>query len=142
MKYLLPLLFLLLNNCFAQDLSCEDLLEKYAVKPDKVEFIDCKPGIGQSIFEANYKVSGKDSKEVEAILIQQYGMGELKFVCCGWEASSGHFTSEALKAINSDYTLEISMFANAEKQNESGTYEIEYDRDKLEFELLVRLMKI
>ena len=146
MKYLqLLILFFLSNSCFTQNLECGDLLKKYATKPNKVEFVECKTGTGQTILEADYKVLGKDSEEIERILIAEFGMGKLKFVCCGWESvngKNGYVDNKQLKSINQDYVLEISMFANAEKKNEKGKTEIEFDRNKVDFNLKVRILKI
>ena len=146
MKYLLiAILFFFSNSCLTQNLECGDLLKKYAVKPNKVKFIECKTGTGQTILEADYKVSGENSREIENILIQEFGMGKLKFVCCGWESENGkngYVENEHLKEINQNYVLEISMYANAEKENEKGETDIEFDRNKIEFNLKVRIMEI
>ena len=146
MKYLQIIIsFFVFNSCFTQSLECGDLLEKYATKPNKVEFIKCRTGTGQTILEADYKVSGKDSKEIEKILIQEFGMGKLKFVCCGWEpinGKNGYVENKQLKITNQDYVLEISMYANAEKKNENGKIEIEFDRNKVDFNLKVKILEI
>ncbi len=146
MKYLQILILIIISNsCSKQNLECGDLLEKYAKKPDKVEFIECKSGTGQTIFEADYKILGTDSKEIEEILIAEFGMGKLKFVCCGWEpenGKNGYVENKHLKEINQNYVLEISMNANAEKKNEKGKTEIEFDREKVDFNLKVRIMEI
>ena len=145
-KYLQILILLILfNSSYSQNLECGDLLEKYAKKLNKVEFIECKSGTGQTILEANYKVLGKDSKGIEEILITEFGIGKLKFACCGWESENGkngYVHNKQLKAINQNYVLEISMFANAEKKNKKGETEIEFDRNKVDFNLKVRILEI
>lgn len=125
-------------------MECGDLLEKYAKKLEKIEFIECKNGSGQTILEADYKVLGMDSKEVEEVLITEFGMGKLKFVCCGWEpenGKSGYVENKLLKEINQNYVLEISMYANAEKKNKKGKTEIEFDRNKVDFNLNVKIIE-
>ena len=142
--FLLPLLLFFSNCSFSPNLECGDLLEKYATKPNNVEFIACKTGTGQTILEADYKILGKDSEEIERFLISEFGIGELKFVCCGWESlngKNGYVDNKQLKAINENYTLEISMFANAEKKNEKGEFFVEFDRNKIDFCLKVRILE-
>ncbi len=146
MKYLVVLITLFFSNaCLVQNLECGDLLEKYAIKPSKIEFIQCKAGTGQTILEANYKVLGKDSEEIEFFLIQEYGMGKLKFVGYGWESTNGkngYVENEELKAIHKNYSITISMFGNAEKIAENGTSKIEFDRNKIDFSLTVKIEEI
>ena len=146
MKHLLILiLFFLTNSCFTQNLECGDLLKKYEIELSGAEFIECTIGTGQTIIEANYKVLGKDSEKIERTLVAKFGMGKLKFNCCGWEPVNGknaYVDNKQLKAINQDYILEISMFANAEKKNEKGETEIEFDRNKVCFNLKVRILEI
>ena len=146
MKYILILALLFLSNsCSRTSLECGDLLKKYAIKPNKVEFVSCKTGIGQTLLEADYRVLGKDSEEVEKILMEKYGMGELKFVCCGWESENGkngYVENTQLKTINQDYILEISMFGNAEKKCENGKTELELDRTKVDFTIKVKVLQL
>ncbi len=120
-------------------------MEKYAKKTNKIEFIECKSGTGQTILEAKYKASGTDSKEIEEFLIAEFGMGKLKFVCCGWEpenGKNGYVENKHLREINQNYVLEISMYADAVKKNEKGETEIEFDRKKVDFNLKVRILEI
>jgi len=136
---------ILLGSCSNQNLECGDLFDRYAKKPNKVKFIECKSGTEQTILEAKYKVLGMDSKEIEEVLITEFGMGKLKFVCCGWEpenGKNGYIENKHLKEINTNYVLEISMYANAEKNNKKGETEIEFDRKKVDFYLKVRILEI
>lgn len=146
MKHLLLLILLFFSTpCLTQKLECGDLLKKYAIKPSKIEFIQCKTGTGQTILEANYKVLGKNSEEIEKLLIKEYGMGKLKFVGYGWESingKNGYFENEELKAIHKNYSIEISMYGNAEKITKNGTSEIEFDRNKIDFSLTVKIVEI
>ncbi len=146
MKYLLILIgFFALTACGNQSLECGDLLERYAEKPQKLEFVECKAGTGQTILEATYKVKGEDSKEIEEFLVQKYGIGNLKFVCCGWESTNGengYVDDKELKMIDPNYTLEVSMYGNAEKENEDGEIAIESDRNKIEFIVTARILDV
>ncbi len=121
------------------DFLCGDLLERFGEKPDKLEFVECKSvNAPQTIIEAKYRVRGKNSKEVEDFLIEKYGMGELKWVCCGWEnnrGKSGSFNHDKFTAIHPYLGGGISMYASGEVEDE-----LEFDRNKIEyFTVKVRL---
>ncbi len=113
---------------------CGDLLDVYAEKPEKLEFVECKTyKSSQSRVVATYRVSGKDAAEVEAFFVEKYGMGELKWACCGWETSgkNGSFKHPELTAISPYLSAIITMFASAEVDyNEEG---LELDRTKIEY---------
>ena len=52
----------------------------------------------------------------ERIFHAQYGMGNLAFLCCGWEPAQGkvgQLASAKLRKINPDYTLLITMYSDA-----------------------------
>jgi len=135
----------ILNSNPDKPIECGDLLARYDEKIPNVEFIECHKGKDQTIVETKYKVAGTKAKEVEKILIEKYGLGALKFVCCGWEPSngqSGEILNTELKEINPYYYLEISMYANAEKQDKNGEVYIEKDRSKVDFYITVRLLEV
>ena len=135
----------LFSSCMQSTVECEDVLLKYAEKHQHLEFIDCKKGNGQTVLETKYKVSGKHAEDVEKSLIEKYGMGKLKFTCCGWESTNGKhgvIENEALQNRNKNYNLVISMYGNAEKENENGEMYIEPDRTKLDFYVIVKLLDI
>ncbi|TPN88876.1 DUF4952 domain-containing protein [Aquimarina algicola] len=145
-KYILiTISFFFFNSCKSQHLECGDLLEKYGEKPQHLDFISCKEGKGQTILVAEYKVEGKYSEEVEEFLIEKYNIGKLEFVCCGWEPSGGkrgNITPPELIAIDPYYILEISMFGNAEKEDENGKVQLEFDRTKIDFVVMVRIIRV
>jgi hypothetical protein len=91
-------------------------------------------------------VAGEHSFEVEKYLIENYGMGELKFVCCGWEPQSGkngEIINSELMRLDKDYYLSVTMTGNAEKKNEQGSLYIETDRNKIDtFMITVSLLKV
>ena len=115
---------------------------QYGEKPKELEFIACKEGEGQLIVEARYRVAGKEAGKVEQYLIKKYGVGKLKFYCCGWEpenGKNGQIKNTKLTKINTDYHLLITMFASAEKK--SGALEL--DRDKIKFfTVIVKIVEV
>jgi hypothetical protein len=125
-------------------IECGDLLSRYAKKPEKLRFVDCTVGEGQVVLEAKYSVSGKDSKAVEKFLVKKYGMGKLKFVCCGWESKDGKSGQiNNLKAFKDypNYSIMISMFASAEKGTDESSLEL--DRNEVEeFTVLVEIVDV
>ncbi len=127
------------GNQITSPIECGDLLSRYAKKPNQLSFLNCAAGEGQVVLAAQYSVSGKDSKAVERFLIKNYGMGKLKFVCCGWEPKNGkNGQINKVKAFKEypNYSIMISMFASAEK--ETG---LELDRNEIEaFTVLVEII--
>jgi hypothetical protein len=137
--------FLLLVPTTNEPTECEDLWKKYGTVPKGVVFENCQKETGQTIKRATYKVAGEEAEEVEAFLIEKYGIGKLHFVCCGWESKNGQngtIRHKAIKKMNPFYDLDIVMFASAEKQDENGEWYIEHDRTKVEFTIEVRLMEV
>ena len=65
------------------EIICGDLWKIYDKKPAIVEFVECSKGDEQLVAKAIYKVKGKHVPFIEKLLIRKYGMGKLKFVCCG-----------------------------------------------------------
>ena len=142
--YLILLLFII-SSCQKNTLECEDLLQRYVEKNQKIKFISCEKRNGQTILEAKYKVTGENFEEIEKILVEKYGIGKLKFTCCGWESKNGkngYIENEELKKINQNYVLEISMYANAEKENDKGEIYIELDKKNIDFYVIVKLLDI
>ncbi len=146
MKKVVPLFYLIAlftcHNVFSQSVKCGDLFMKYGEKPKELEFTMCKEGEGQLILEAKYRVSGKEAEKVEQYLIKKYGLGKLKFICCGWEPENGkrgQIKNVELTKINADYHLLITMFASAEK-TDGG---LELNRDKIRFfTVIVKLVAV
>ncbi len=134
--YILYFISLFLGYFSSPEAPCGDLLQNYAQKPYGVNFVDCKEGSGQVIAEAIYKVAAEDVDAVEQFFVNSYGMGELEFVCCGWEpkdGKTGQPMSKALRQLDANYSLLISMHGNAEVENEDGTYRIETNRSKIQY---------
>lgn len=146
MKYLLLFIAVFsLSSCSKKSVECGDLLAERNIKPLNLEFVGCKKGTGQTVLSAEYKVSGKNSKKVENILVTKYGMGELKSLCCGWEpheGKKGQIEDQGLKDINQNYTLSISMHGNAEKENSKGEAYVEKDRNNVSFSVTVELLDV
>lgn len=142
---ILFLALFILNACSNQSIECKDLLQRYDEKIPKIEFIECEKGKGQTVLEAKYKVLGINSEEIENFLIKKYGIGKLKFTCCGWESTNGkngYLKNEELLKINPNYILEISMYGNAEKENQKGETYLELDKNNVEFYVIVKLLDI
>ena len=140
-----PIALFILKPCADKSIDCEDLLLKYAEQNQKIEFIECQKGKGQTVLEAKYKVLGHNSDEIETILIKKYGIGKLKFTCCGWESTNGkngYIKNKDLIKSNPNYILEISMYGNAEKENQKGEIYLEKDKSKIDFYVIVRLLDI
>ena len=132
-------------SCTTPTLECGDLLEIYAEKPEKCHFINCIEGTNQTLVEATYQVSGEDSWQVEEFFVAKYGLGKLKFTCCGWEPTDGKkgtINNVEIEQINPNYHFTISMFGNAEKQMENGEFIIEDDRSKVEFTVTVTIIEV
>lgn len=122
-----------------------NLLKLYSKQHKYIKFLECGDGTGQIIKYAKYEVKGSHSWEIENYLIENYDMGNLKFLCCGWEpqdGKKGKIEHKELKKLNKDYHLTISMFGNAEKMNEYDSLYIEKDRSKIDFIVTVELLKI
>ena len=106
-----------LVSCTKTKLDCGDLLAQYAQKPEALEFVDCQSGTGQTLYTAIYQVPGANAEAVERILVDDYGMGKLRFVGYNWEPEKGRYGqygSQALQNINPNYTMLITMCAHAE----------------------------
>ncbi len=117
---------------------CGDLLEIYGQKPEGLEFVGCeKVDHVQTVVIATYRVSGKKSREVEDFLVQNYGMGNLKWACCGWDTAGkyGNLDHEELTRIDSDLCGIIRMFGSGEvvDENEPSRIGLEMDRDKIDY---------
>ncbi len=102
----------------------------YGEKPEKLEFVSCKPvDEPQTIIRLEYRVRGKDSKEVEDFLVEKHGMGSLVWACCGWDNRGyGGFSPDVLEAIHPYLGGTISMYASGEVGDE-----LEFDRNKIEY---------
>ncbi|WKB81795.1 DUF4952 domain-containing protein [Cellulophaga lytica] len=125
---------------------CKDILSTYAKKPNDLEFIKCERlENSQTIIKATYRISGNKSKEIEDFLIENYGMGKLKWVCCGWETSGkyGGFEHSEFKKIDPYLSATINMYASGEVEDENEPTEIklETDRNKVDyFTVIVELV--
>ena len=122
------------------------MLAEYSVQPEYLEFVECNKGEGQTIKYSIYRVTGIHSSELEKHLVENYGMGELIFTCCGWEpkdGKEGKIINGELKRLNKDYHLLVTMFGSAEKKNSKDSLYIEKDRNRIDFfNVTVRLVEI
>ncbi|MEM9721148.1 MAG: DUF4952 domain-containing protein [Bacteroidota bacterium] len=127
-------------------IPCGDILEEYAEKPPALNFVNCTLGepLSQTVLTATYHVSGQASWEVEEFLVETYGMGALKWVCCGWENGGqyGSFNHEVIKAANPNNSAIISMYGMHEYEDEAGVSHLEMDRNKVPyFVVLVEIVE-
>jgi hypothetical protein len=68
---------------------CLSFLARWKNKPKELKFIGCelvKGGQSDQIIY-RYTVIGRKAVVTEAFLRKWFGMGKLRFVCCGWESS-------------------------------------------------------
>ncbi len=126
--------------------SCKDILSTYAKKPNSLEFIKCERlENSQTIIKATYRVKGKQSKEIEDFLVENYGMGKLSWTCCGWDNAGkyGRFEHSEFKKIDTYCSAIISMYASGEVEDEDEPtgIKLETDRDKIDyFTVIVELV--
>lgn len=146
LNYQLFAILLIFLSCSNDKKDDCNLLESYDKKHKDIEFIACGEGEGQVIRYATYKVKGTNSVTVEKYLVDNYGMGNLHFTCCGWEPQDGkvgEIKTRKIKELNKDYHLVILMTGNAERMNEKDSLYIEKDRKRIDFfEVTVRLLEI
>lgn len=145
-KYLIVGIFLFSLSCTNHKKDDCNLLAAYSEQPKNLAFVECRKGQGQTIKYSTYKVTGAQSIEIENYLVEHYGMGELKFTCCGWEpkdGKEGEIINSELKKLNKDYHLLVTMTGSAEKKNDKDSLYIEKDRNKIDyFKVTVRLVEI
>ena len=122
---------------------CGDLLEIYARKPDGLEFVSCeKVEESQTIVRATYRVSGKRSKEIEDFLVNNYGMGRLKWACCAWDNTGkyGSIENQELTKVHPYISAIISMYASGEVASKKSTkVRLQTKREKIEYFTVVEL---
>lgn len=119
------------------DLLCGDLLQKYAAKPAGLILLGCTKGQAgsQTVVVATYRVSGAKAAAAEKFFHERYGMGNLKFVCCGWEMAAGkkgQVASPVLKKLNPNYVLLIAMYAD-DQAVMSGDLSALKDKSKVKY---------
>ncbi|WP_298540899.1 DUF4952 domain-containing protein [uncultured Aquimarina sp.] len=127
---------------FNLQVSCNDILSTYAIKPNGLEFIKCvRPKNSQIKIKATYRVNSKQSKEIENFLVENYGMGELKWACCGWDNAGkyGGFEHPEFKKIDPYCTAIISMYASGgiKDKNEWNGIKLETDRNKIDYFIVI-----
>lgn len=67
--------------------QCGDFLERYGMKPEHLEFVECHEGKDAQLraLVARYRTKGLYAAGVESQLIRDTGMQSQRYVCCGWE---------------------------------------------------------
>jgi hypothetical protein len=92
--------------------KCTDILKKWKTKPDDLVLKGCSDSGAGGIakLDYNYEVAGTKATLTEAVLMKQYGMQPLKFVCCGWEPAMSPSGARLGFTIDGNgYHYEISM---------------------------------
>lgn len=94
---------------------CQDFLHILQKKPAYFHFIGCqKTKVSQlDVFEAKYQVKGQDAIQAEQFLQNHFKIGQLKFICCGWElgmADQGHLSTQ--------HSTQVSMFSDETTLNQ------------------------
>lgn len=136
------------NTSWESKIPCNDLLSTYAKKPVGLEFIKCeRPKEGQIKARAIYRVSGEKSEEVEQFLIKNYGMGKLKWTCCGWDVGGkyGEFEHPEFKKIDPYCSAILNMNASGvvQDKNNSTKTTLETNRNNIDyFTVVVELIVI
>jgi hypothetical protein len=91
---------------------CEDFLETWGLKPAELKFTQCKrienPQFDR--LESSYVVAGADAAGVEKLLQKKFNLAPLRFLCCGWESTSGDANRPSHGSYtDKGYTFQISM---------------------------------
>ncbi|WMD22753.1 DUF4952 domain-containing protein [Achromobacter seleniivolatilans] len=75
------------------DIQCQDFLQTLGKKPDYVEYLGCEQDDDSYIqpMDARYQVSGASAVQMEAYLMQNFGMPRLVHICCGWSPGKPYF---------------------------------------------------
>ena len=126
---------------------CGDLLEAYAKKPEGVHFVKCETvAHSQKLVQATYHVTANKSQMAEDFFVQNYGMGKLKWYCCGWESGGqmGQFEHPELTKIDAYLGGTITMSGSAEIKDETAPngVRVETDRSKIEYYVIVVTLSI
>jgi len=106
-------------------------LQRFNNKPQNLEFIKYVNENGQIVCSAFYRVSGKYASIVEEYLIKNCNMGELVFLCCGWEPKDGRYgtfkNNELLSDVNVYRHYRVTMYSDKTLINDRDRWvEIEY----------------
>lgn len=148
MKNFISIIVLMATANSIAQISCTDILSDFAIKPTGLEYVKCEsPKSGQTKLRATYRISGNISKDIENFLVDNYGMGELKCTCCGWDNAGnyGEFQHPQFKEIDKYCSAIISMYASAEMEDKSQPtgIRLETDRNKIKyFTVVVELVVI
>jgi Domian of unknown function (DUF4952) len=106
--------------------DCAKSSKVWRQPPKELKLTSCQVESGQlEILVVRYVVKGVDAAKVEKMLRQRFGMGKLRFVCCGW----GSQNKKGSYRDQDGYNYDISM-------NSGETVEMNW-RKIPEFEVVV-----
>jgi hypothetical protein len=144
-KYLIFCIFLVVQSCVEKNSDDSNEAGVCFGSHELLELVEFKQGEGQVIKQAVYRVTGEHSHQVEWFLVNTFGMGKLKFACCGWDpenGKSGEITCRKLEKMQ-DHHLAVEMYASAEINDSNDSTYLELDRNNIDyFFVLVSLLKI
>jgi Domian of unknown function (DUF4952) len=89
--------------------DCAKSSKVWRQPPKEFKLSSCQVESGQlEILVLRYAVKGVDAAKVEKMLRQRFGMGKLRFVCCGWEPQNknGHYKDK------DGYNYRIAMYSS------------------------------
>jgi len=144
-KYLIISIFFVLQSCGDRNPYSSNEANVCFLSHDFLELVEYKHRDGQYIKQAIYRVASEHSHQVEWFLVNTFGMGKLKFVCCGWEPENGKSGNIACRALEKmpSYHLAVEMYASAEVRNSNDSVYLELDRNRIEyFFVILSLLEI
>lgn len=70
-----------------ETLPCGDFLKRYGMKPDRLDFVDCREAKDAQLraLVARYRTRGPYAAGVESQLMRDTGMEAQQYLCCGWQ---------------------------------------------------------
>ena len=85
---LLVVLLTVTFSVFAKNADgCSDFLKGWGFVNNGLHYLSCekKDKTPAVVLQSIYKISGKNAKDLESVLIKKFGMKKLRFVCCYFE---------------------------------------------------------
>lgn len=90
-------------------LRCGDFLERYGMKPEHLEFVECHEGKDAQLraLIARYRTRGLYAAGVESRLMRDTGMEAQRYLCCGWQVvpAKGEAIGDGRLPIEADSTV-------------------------------------
>jgi hypothetical protein len=122
-----------------ENVECADFLQRWGLSHSKIKYISCvveSENKMQPKIIATYDVIGKDAKEVENYLNQNFKMEKLVFECCGWAPQAKDKTMAPLNNLGRG-TYSDAKYVNPFIVFLSSGETIEKDWRKIKFKVIV-----